>query len=244
MAELKIFQTPQDVANEFAAYFSGLANTYFNNGQKLHVALSGGSTPKIWFETLLRDYKDQIPWSHTCFYWGDERMVPPESEESNYGVAKRILFDHIHIPEENIFPVIGTNDIAVEIERYSGVLRKNLKKNGICPVFDLQVLGMGDDGHTASIFPHQMELLKSEKICEKASHPESGQIRLTLSGKVLNSSKRVVFLVTGDNKKEKLKQVFEGGAGSTQYPSSFILPESGELLFLVDRAAASLIGKG
>ena len=241
MAELKIFQNPQEVADEFAGYFSELANAYFKNGEKLHVALSGGSTPKIWFETLVRDYKDNIPWTHTCFYWGDERMVPFESEESNYGVAKRILFDHINIPEENVFPVEGTNSIDAEIDRYSGIMLKNLTKNGSWPIFDLQILGMGDDGHTASIFPHQMELLQSEKICDKAIHPVSGQIRLTLTGKVINSSKRIIFLVTGENKQEKLKHVFEGSPESKKYPSSYIFPDAGELLFFADKAAADMI---
>jgi 6-phosphogluconolactonase len=241
MTELKIFRTPQNVAGEFAVFFQHLADEYSRKKQLLNVALSGGSTPKYWFEILAKEYKHTIHWELVHFYWGDERMVPSEDVESNFGEAKRILFDNISIPQENIHQVIGSNPIEDEIERYSNLIKNNLEQENGAPVFDLTILGMGDDGHTASIFPHQMDLLSSGNICGFANHPDSGQVRLTLTGTVINKARNVVFLVTGTGKAPKLRSIFTQEEGSEKFPAAHINPESGHLYFFVDSEAAAEI---
>lgn len=241
MTELKIFRTPQNVAKEFAVFFQHLADEYSRKKQILNVALSGGSTPKYWFEILAKEYKYLIRWELIHFYWGDERMVPSDDIESNFGEAKRILFNNISIPPENIHPVIGSNPVKDEVERYSNLIKDNLNQEDGLPVFDLVILGMGDDGHTASIFPHQMDLLSSGHICGLAYHPDSGQVRLTLTGTVINKARNVVFLVTGTGKAPKLRSIFTQEEGSEKFPAAHINPQSEHLYFFVDSEAAGKI---
>lgn len=239
MRKIEITETPEELANSFALYFCDLARTYKSQDKNMHVALSGGSTPKIWFKLLVQKFKTSIPWDIIHFYWGDERMVPAEHAESNYGEAKRLLFDHINIPEQNIHPVEGSNSIDDEINRYNNIISSNIACQKNFPEFDLIILGMGDDGHTASIFPHQMDLLNSKAMCAKAIHPQSGQIRLSLTGSLINCAHNIAFLITGANKAEKLEHIMEQDARSKEYPATYINPKSGNLLFYLDQQAAS-----
>jgi 6-phosphogluconolactonase len=243
MAELKIFNNPQHVAEEFADFFYKEVQECLMKKASMHVALSGGSTPKLWFKILKEKYSSKMPWHIIHFYWGDERMVSALDSESNYGEALRILFDHISIPEENIHPVIGENSIDSEITRYKELIYNNLEKSENIPVFDLIVLGMGDDGHTASIFPNQLKILESEHVCAKAEHPDTGQIRLTLTGKVINRARNIVFLITGENKAKKLGTIFLKKSGYEKFPASYIEPYFGKLFFFIDKAAATEINR-
>jgi len=130
-----------------------------------YFALSGGSTPKFVFQMLAKDYKEKIDWYKIHLFWGDERCVPPQSDESNYGMTKKYLLDYIDIPKKNVHPVDGENNPKQEAIRYSNEIKKIVPlKNGY-PKFDLVMLGIGEDGHTASIFPNQMDLLVSDKVC-------------------------------------------------------------------------------
>lgn len=209
------------------------------NQEQFNIALSGGSTPKIIFEELSKNYKDKFDWNEIHFYWGDERCVPPDDTESNYGMTKKYLLDHINIPRENIHRIKGENDPVIEAERYSDEIKILVNsKNGL-PNFDLVMLGLGEDGHTASIFPDQMNLLHSEKICEVATHPSTGQKRITLTGKVINNSRAVTFLVTGERKSETLNKVLKEKDESL--PATYIQPFNGSLKYFVDESAARLL---
>lgn len=209
------------------------------NQEQFNIALSGGSTPKIIFEELSKNYKDKFDWNEIHFYWGDERCVPPDDTESNYGMTKKYLLDHINIPRENIHRIKGENDPVIEAERYSDEIKILVNsKNGL-PNFDLVMLGLGEDGHTASIFPDQMNLLHSEKICEVATHPSTGQKRITLTGKVINNSRAVTFLVTGERKSETLNKVLKGK--DERLPATYIQPFNGSLKYFVDESAARLL---
>jgi 6-phosphogluconolactonase len=187
--EAKILQTPLDTAKAFADF---MLEQHRENGM-LTVALSGGSTPKILFDLLATDYKDKFNWSEIHFYWGDERCVPPTDNDSNFKMTKEHLLNLIRMPEANIHRVLGENDPIEEAERYGQLIESNLPKQEGNPVFDIIILGMGTDGHTASIFPHEIELLDSSKTCEVANHPESGQKRVSLTGPVINAAKNVCF---------------------------------------------------
>ena len=206
---------------------------------KCFIALSGGSTPKIIFQTLSEHFKEKIHWNKIHLFWCDERCVPPDDSESNYGMTKKFLIDVTDIPEENVHRIIGENEPEQETVRYSEEIKNNVvSKNGL-PSFDLVMLGIGEDGHTASIFPDQMQLLSSNKICDVAAHPLSGQKRITLTGKVINNSDKVIFLLTGRSKADILRKIIE--ENKKIYPAEFINPVNGELKFFVDDEAGELL---
>jgi 6-phosphogluconolactonase len=204
--------------------------------ETFHIALSGGSTPKILFELLADEYDEDIDWGKIHFWWGDERCVPPTDEESNYKMTKERLFDAVDIHEFNIHRVIGENDPEQEAIRYSKEVMDHLPQVNGLPHFDLIMLGMGDDGHTASIFPHQMELLASSDICGVATHPESGQKRVTLNGPVINNAADICFLVTGEGKAEKVDEIFNQKEGYRSYPASHFNGDN--VVWFLDNAAA------
>jgi len=224
----------ETTARTFADFLWNLAK----DREKLTVALSGGSTPKILFDILAKEYDDKFDWEKIHFYWGDERCVPPYDDESNFKMTREHLFDKIKIPTENIHRILGENNPDDEAPRYSDEIRSNLDSQSGLPAFDLIILGMGDDGHTASIFPHQMRLLTKEKICAVARHPESGQNRITLTGPVINNAKSVAFLVTGSGKREKVTEIFSKSKSAEAYPAYHIKPTSGELHWFLDKDAA------
>lgn len=203
------------------------------------IALSGGSTPKIWFNLLSESYLHRLPWSELLLFWGDERCVPPTHAESNYRMTREQLLDAVPVPQEHIFRVRGEASPAEEAIRYSGVLENTLPPNNGLPCFDLVVLGMGDDGHTASIFPHELSLWDEEANCVVGTHPDSGQRRISITGRIINNARQVVFLVTGASKAEKVRQVIGKLPGAESLPASHVSPGSGRLLWLLDRDAAS-----
>ncbi|TWT74339.1 6-phosphogluconolactonase [Allorhodopirellula solitaria] len=232
----KLFADPTALAAAFAADFAAWVDA--QPGVTLTVALSGGSTPKRLFELWADQFSDKIDWSRIEFFWGDERCVPPEDAESNYGVAKELLFDRISIPGENIHRVKGEASPEQECNRYEQEIQRIVPadRDGN-PQFDLIILGMGDDGHTASIFPHQNEFLKSPKVCEVATHPQSGQQRVTLTGRVLDAAKKVTVLVTGAGKADVLAEVINKQGAFADYPVSHVDAE--DTCFYVDQAAAA-----
>lgn len=208
-------------------------------GRFYTVALSGGSTPKAVLAYLAEHFKDSIDWKKVKVFWSDERCVPPESAESNYRMAKESLLDHVAIPADQIFRVQGEADPASEAERYAGVVRQHVHVHSEIPAFDLLMLGLGDDGHTASIFPGHLDLFRSERLICVAEHPETGQKRITVTGETINEAHQVVFLVTGAAKAEKVATVVEHKEGWEQLPAAHVQPENGTLIWLLDEAAAA-----
>ncbi|MEM6398389.1 MAG: 6-phosphogluconolactonase [Bacteroidota bacterium] len=205
-----------------------------------HVAWSGGSTPKVLFKLLAEEYLDRIDWSRLHSYWGDERMVPHDHEESNYRMCRALLLDQVPVTEDQIHPVHTELMPEIAASDYSETLLENLPTNDAgLPVFDLNILGMGDDGHTASIFPHQMELLTDKRVCAVATHPDSGQKRVTITGPVINASAKVIFLVTGARKAEKVGEILGGSAKAETYPAAHVQPENGGLYWFLDEGAYS-----
>ena len=232
--KVKIYTDKAEVAHKFSEYFSYLVKQH----EEFHVALSGGSTPKIIFDVLASDYAEKIDWNTIHFYWGDERCVEPTDEQSNYAMTVHHLFSKLDIPKENIHRIMGENPPEEEALRYAQLLENNLGVPKGVPYFDLVILGMGDDGHTASIFPHEIELWGQPTHCVVATHPSSGQKRVSINGAVINAAKEVIFLVTGASKAEKIDEIHGKKANYELYPASLVNPKSGKLSWFLDEASA------
>lgn len=235
--EVRVYQDKTKVAEEFSKFFVKKAA----EPHAFHVALSGGSTPKIVFDMLASDYAGDIEWSNVHFYWGDERCVAPDDAESNYKMTVEHLLSKINIPKENVHRIRGEEDPLQEAKHYGSLLENLLPKALGLPQFDLVILGMGDDGHTASIFPHELKLWVSPDNCEVATHPDSGQKRVSITGRIINNAKTVAFLVTGDSKAEKVGSILDREEGYLKYPASHVSPKTKELIWFLDAAAAEQV---
>ncbi len=223
--------------------FTELIKKTLSDNNRVTIALSGGSTPKAIFKYWAENHRSDIDWQSVFLFWGDERCVPPTDDQSNYKMTKESLIDHVPIPSKNIFRIKGENNPVAEAKRYSNVLEMEVDMVNDFPSFDLVILGMGDDGHTASIFPNQMELWDSNEYCVVASHPESGQKRVSITGGVINNAKRVAFLVTGANKAEKIKLILGKSSPEikNKFPAAKVDPTSGNLDWYLDKDSAKLL---
>ena len=206
------------------------------------VALSGGSTPRALFRLLAQPpYADRLPWEQIHFFWGDERLVPPDDPGSSYGEAKRLLFDHVPVPPANIHRIKG--ELPAEAARldYVNTLQKFSPKGW--PVFDLAIMGMGADGHTASLFPGQITPAEETGLVISVTADYEGRParRISLTPLVFNDARQVLFLVVGENKAEAVTAVLHGPPDNTQWPAQRIRPHSGGLTWFLDEAAASLL---
>lgn len=235
--KINISESKKQTAKSFSEYLANLIA--INN--ILHIALSGGSTPKEVFKELAENFKNKIDWSKVQFYWGDERCVPSDDKESNYKMANEYLFSKIELPLGNIHRIRGENKPGEEAVRYADHLEANLPSHNKHPQFDLVILGIGDDGHTASIFPNQINLWNSKSYCEVAEHPETGQKRVSLTGNIINNAKEVAFLVTGENKAQKVLEIIDKKGNYNSYPAALVVPNTGRLNWFLDAEAGKLI---
>ena len=234
---LKIFEDKLKLAEAFCEVLLQLNR----RKERLFLVLSGGNMPKTIFQVLVNNYNSKINWSKVHIFWGDERCVQPDDDESNYGMTKKYLLDFIEIPGENVHRIEGENNPESEIVRYSEEIKKFVPLKNDLPVFDLMMLGIGEDGHIASIFPDQMRLLDSHKMCAAAFHPASGQKRITLTGRVINNSERIIFLITGKKKADVIKKILI--QKNKILPAEFIKPAEGSLSYFIDSEAAALLDK-
>ena len=238
---IEIFPTPEELAEKFAAEMAGMIIESAKKQKLFNVALSGGSTPELLFKRLGENYAGSVPWQYVHFFWADERCVPPENSESNYGMTMRLLLSRIEIPSINIHRIRGEDDPETEARRYSDELSLYTLKRDSKPLFDLVLLGLGEDGHTASIFPGQMELIESDKTCAVAFHPVTKQKRITITGRVINNAEQVTFLVTGRKKKEIVEKIIKHNPSGQNFPASFIVPAYGRLSWFLDRDAGNML---
>lgn len=238
---IKIFPTPYDLAEKCAEEMAGMIREFSVRKKNITIALSGGSTPELLYTLIVEKYSHSVPWQYVHFFWGDERCVAPDNVESNFGMARNKLLSKIEIPSANIHRIKGEEDPEQEAKRYAGEIDMfSVKKENI-PSFDLILLGLGEDGHTASIFPGHLELFNSDKICEVATHPVTGQKRITFTGRVINNAAAVVFLVSGKKKAGVVDKLFKNDPVALNYPSGYVVPVHGSLSWFIDREAASLI---
>jgi len=236
---IRVSDNIRTLAEEFCKELVNEINTQLKEKDKINIALSGGNTPKAIFKELAASYKEKLNWGKINLFWGDERCVPPEDSESNYGMTKKHLLDYIKIPSKNINRILGENDPHGEAKRYSDIIRNSLDSVNNLPEFEIMLLGLGEDGHIVSIFPNQMELLGSDKICEVAFHPGTKRGRITLTGNVINNSKKIYFLVSGKSKSFAVGEILNKKSDYLNLPAAHIKPVNGELIWFLDKEAAS-----
>ncbi len=235
--KIHIGRSIEELSEQFAKLLIDGVNDctdYFN------IALSGGSTPKRIFEYLASNHNNTINWSKINFFWSDERCVPPNDSESNYKMAYEALLSKLPIPSSNIYRIKGENEPLLEAANYSAEIINHLKNENNFPRFDLIMLGLGEDGHTASIFSNQLNLIKTNEICAVATHPVSNQKRITFTGKLINNAKNIVFIASGKIKSKIVNDILNNKTDSKNYPASFIKPINGNLIWLLDREASIL----
>lgn len=200
------------------------------------IALSGGSTPKPLYAALAQQ---DLPWEKLQIFWGDERYVPHDHPDSNARMARQAWLDQVPIPAANIHPIpTDETDPATAAARYDRELREffNLNRSEI-PHIDVMLLGMGDDGHTASLFPHTDALQVCDRLVTVGN--KDGQPRITMTVPIINESRNILFIVAGENKQAALAQIFAPDPDTSIYPASLIHPEYGELWWLLDQAAGA-----
>jgi 6-phosphogluconolactonase len=207
------------------------------------IAISGGSTPKATFKILAdpeQPFLAMVPWERLRLYWVDERCVGPDDPESNYGVCRDLLLTKAPMPAENVYRMEGELDPQEAASRYESVLRNTMKLEGAeVPVFDLVMLGMGPDGHTASLFPHTAALHETGRLVVANHVLQKETWRITLTLPVINQAREVVFEVESAGKTDILAEVLTGPSDTERLPSQLIRPANGKLLFLLDSAAAA-----
>lgn len=228
--DTKIFPTAQDAVEQIAQEFI----EYSRQNRAGHISLSGGSTPKLLFKTLAAEpFKSEVQWQNLHFWWGDDRMVHPTDPESNYGEVQKLLFDHINIPAENIHRIRGEEPVEQELARFSAELTACVPDLA----FDWIILGMGTDGHTASLFPHQTDF-SDQNVAVIAKHPETEQIRISKTASLIEKAKRITYLVTGAAKAEILKEIQTTPAENLPYPAAKIQAKNGVTEWVLDSDAA------
>jgi 6-phosphogluconolactonase len=239
--EIRVLTTPQELFEAAAEEVVHAAKEAVAQRGRFTIALPGGSTPKNLFNLLATNARTVLPWDRTFFFWGDERHVPPTDPDSNYRMAEETMLSKIPVAAGNVFRIPAENpDASAAAEAYEQTLRKFFQLGpGEVPIFDLILLGMGPDGHTASLFPGSAGLQEKSRLVIANWVDKLKTSRLTLTLPVLNAARCVTFLVSGTDKAAMLKTVLEEDAPAEQYPSKLIRPNNGKLIWLVDRAAAS-----
>jgi len=231
---IHLSKTPEELANLLAGR---LLSWIGENSQNLyHIALSGGHTPSLLFKVLADRYRESFPWQRIQLWWGDERMVPPDNQESNFKVANELLISKISIPADHVHRIRGEADPVTEVKRYDEEIRSQLPIINQLPSFDLIILGLGEDGHTASIFPGQINPPESDELTKISVHPVTSQIRITLTEIVINNAQKAVFLVTGSNKANVLGKILHHHKDAVIYPAAHIRPVQ-ELHWFIDKAS-------
>lgn len=234
--EVKIYKNPRKVSKAIAREIRNL--TRESKNKILNIALSGGKTPELLFSVIVEKYKDAISWNRIHLWWVDERCVPPDNENSNFKMANELLLSQIDIPGENIHRIKGEQDPHKEAIRYAKEIKDNIKCRQGIPIFDIIILGMGDDGHTASIFPGQLDLINETNICAVSHHPLSGMQRITLTGSIIKNAKWIFFMITGGNKAQRISEIMNNEENAKLLPAYYIEPVNGSLIWFIDEAAA------
>lgn len=234
---IRIFNDLEALSHAAAEIFLKSANQAIAAHRRFSVALSGGSTPRRLYEMLAAaPFRNKIDWQSVHIFWGDERCVPTNDPRSNVLMAQAAFLDHVPLPEENIHPILGDLPAALAADRYETELREFFGDQP--PVFDLILLGLGDNGHTASLFPHTPVLDENKRWVAGVYVAEQGMFRVTLTAALINQADEVLFLVSGADKASALKSVLEGAYQPHQLPAQLIRPNGAHPIWLVDTAAA------
>ena len=228
---VEIFDSSAELAQAAAEYFVAQCPET--------VALSGGSTPKLMFQVLADQFREEVAWSRIHFFWSDERHVPPDDPESNYRMANEALLSHVPVSANCVHRIRGENpDAAAVASEYEQTLRDVTQQ--ALPRLDLIFLGLGTDGHTASIFPGSEVLNETERLVAAPYVEKFKTHRITMTLPLLNNGASIVFLVSGAEKAQIVKEVLEG---ENKFPAQAVKPTQGELIWMLDKEAAAFLSR-
>ena len=238
--ELHVCKNYDELSEHIADWMVELICKTLSTKERFSIALTGGNTPKKLYEILASDeYKNKIDWSRANVFIGDERFVPFDDERSNAKMIRETLLNHVAVDESHVH-FMQTENMSPETaaNAYEEVLQHYFNKNNNKSTFDLVLLGMGDDAHTLSLFPHQIKAINEQaKWCTYLWLEQQNMNRITLTAPVVNAAKCVAFLISGNSKTKALNSVLHEPYNPEQYPSQIIKPINGELHFFVDEAA-------
>jgi len=241
--DIRIADSIHDWPHQTAALIASISNQAIQSNGRFIMALSGGSTPKLLYQVLASsEWRARFDWTKIYFLFGDERCVPPDHPDSNFNMANSSLFQPLSIQSDHVFRMRGEGeDPSAVAGEYEATIRQLTKTQPhAVPRIDLVLLGLGDDGHTASLFPGTLALQETEKIVTVGQAPTGIRTRLTLSLGVLNQAAMVLFLVTGKGKADMVRRILEPASDADRsLPASKIVPESGQLVWMLDQAAAA-----
>ena len=233
------------LARRAAEQFVEMAEQAAAKRGRARIAISGGSTPKAAFQLLAdpnEPFLKRMPWEKLDLYWVDERTVPPDDPDSNYRMTREAMLERVPLKPEQVHRMEGELEPEVAAARYESLIRNTFRLEGAeTPRFDLIALGMGDDGHTASLFPHTDAIHELGRLVTANQVPQKDTWRITLTWPVINQAGSVFFLIGGKNKAELVKEVFTGPRDPERLPSQLIWPSSGILTLILDKDAAALL---
>ncbi len=239
---IAIYDDKHTLSQHAAEYIMRIAQEAIDLHGHFTIALTGGTTPGEVYSLIGSEpFRSQLDWQLVDIFWGDERCVPHNSTESNFYLAQEVLLDKIAIPKSQIHPMPADQlDREAASQAYSIEMQNTFDTNGI-PSFDLIHLGMGPEGHTASLFPHQASLHEKHRLVMPVSVPKPPPDRLTFTPPLLNAARNVLFLVTGSEKADALHAVLEGEYQPDEYPAQIVRPINGEVVWMLDKAVAQKI---
>jgi 6-phosphogluconolactonase len=237
--DIVIYSDVEQLSRAAANYIVRVAKESVAAHGRFTLALSGGSTPKKLYGLLASEpYRDQIDWALVEIFWSDERCVPPDNAESNYHMAQEVMLSKLPIAASQIHRVPADEaDRDAASQAYTQEIQRIISSAGV-PSFDLIQLGMGPEGHTASLFPHQASLHEQQRLVIPVTVPKPPPPRLTFTPPLLNAAIHVLFLVTGAEKDEAVQAVLEGLYQPEEYPAQIVRPTQGEVTWMLDTAAA------
>lgn len=241
MAEIVKLDNAELVAEEAARRWLQSAQEAVSERGAFRIMLSGGNTPRLLYQLMAQDpWRDQIPWERTYVFWGGERRVPPNHPESDYRMARETLLDHVPIPDDHVFRLQGEGLESSVVRDYENKLRRHFQlKEREWPRFDLALLGLGADGHIASIFPGTRAVSDLSNTVLVYQVPKLGVERVTVTLPVINHARHILFLVVGEEKASALAGALQGPNLPSTYPAQAVKPVDGTVTWLVDKAAAS-----
>jgi 6-phosphogluconolactonase len=257
---VRVFPGSTELSRAAADLFASSAMEAVSARGRFICALSGGGTPRPMYELLAKPpYRETLPWDDMLFFWGDERCVPPNNAESSYNQAREAWLAHVPVPEKNIFRIKGELDPQLAAEDYARQLAsvfssvsppairfsasESVPASAANSVFDFVLLGLGADGHTASLFPGSVETSGAATVAVTAHYQDRPANRVSLTPEVFNSARKVVFLVTGAEKAQAFASTLTGTREPIRLPAQRIQPADGRVIWLVDESAASLLPK-
>ncbi len=237
MANIQVYPNIVALVQNVADYIASVARSSIADHGCFNLGLSGGHTPRPALEFLAST--TTINWSRVYVFWGDERCVPPDHPASNYRLARELLLDLVPIPTEQIFRIRGELDPAEAAADYQAILHAHF--GNIQPRFDLMFQGIGDDGHTASLYPETLALHDRQHWVVANYVEKLSAWRVTLTPQAINAASHIMFMVSGQHKAQAVREVLQGDFHPDQYPAQLIQPDDGELVWMLDAAAAALL---